>query len=117
MVAQLANVEVFSFASSADALEQAPSLAASLFIVDYRMPAPDGMALLAAIRADERIAHTPVVMVTAAEEREVCYAALEGGASDFLVRPVDPREFTRRIGNLLALEAARQDAAAHLVRE
>ena len=117
MVAGLDDVEVLSFASSAEALERAPTLGASLFIVDYRMPAPDGMALLSAIRADERICHTPVVMVTAAEEREVCYAALDRGASDFLVRPIDPREFTRRIGNLLALEASRQEAATRLLRE
>ncbi len=114
LVAQLHDVEVMSFAGSADALARAPSLEASLFIVDYRMPSPDGMAVLRAIRADGRIGQTPVVMITAAEEREVCYAALEHGASDFLVRPIDPREFTRRIGNLLALEAARSDAAANL---
>jgi diguanylate cyclase (GGDEF)-like protein len=117
LVAELAGVEVISFGRSAEALERAPELNASLFIVDYRMPAPDGMAMLAALRADPQTSLTPVVMITAAEEREVCYAALEHGASDFLVRPIDPREFTRRIGNLLALEAARSDAAAHLHRE
>jgi diguanylate cyclase (GGDEF)-like protein len=117
LVAELDAVEVLSFGSSAEALERAPALEASLFIVDYRMPAPDGMALLSALRADEKTRQTPVVMITAAEEREVCYAALELGASDFLVRPIDPREFTRRIGNLLALEAARHEAAAHLRRE
>jgi diguanylate cyclase (GGDEF)-like protein len=117
LVAELVDVEVLSFGSSAEALERAPTLYASLFIVDYRMPPPDGMAVLSAIRADERINHTPVVMITAAEEREVCYDALERGASDFLVRPIDPREFTRRIGNLLALEASRREAADHLLRE
>jgi diguanylate cyclase (GGDEF)-like protein len=117
LVSELNDVEVFSFGNSAEALERAPALNASLFIVDYRMPAPDGMAMLSAIRSDERIHQTPVVMITSAEEREVCYDALERGASDFLVRPIDPREFTRRIGNLLALEAARREAAAHLRRE
>jgi diguanylate cyclase (GGDEF)-like protein len=117
LVAGLTDVEVISFARSAEALARAPTLGASLFIVDYQMPAPDGMALLSAIRADERVCHTPVVMVTAAEEREVCYAALERGASDFLVRPIDPREFSRRIGNQLALEAARREVEAHLHRE
>jgi diguanylate cyclase (GGDEF)-like protein len=117
LVSELYDVEVLSFARSGEALERAPTLGASLFIVDYRMPAPDGMAVLTALRSDERTKLTPIVMVTAAEEREVCYAALERGASDFLVRPIDPREFTRRIGNLLALEAARSEAAANLRRE
>jgi diguanylate cyclase (GGDEF)-like protein len=117
MLARMADVEVLSFASSAEALERAPTLDASLFILDYQMPAPNGIELLSAIRADERIRHTPVVMVTAAEEREVCYAALELGANDFLVRPIDPRELKRRIDNLLALEAGRAEAAARLERE
>jgi diguanylate cyclase (GGDEF)-like protein len=117
LVSVLDDVEVFSFGRSTEALERAPTLGASLFIVDYRMPAPDGMAVLSAIRGDARTSRTPIVMVTAAEEREVCYAALEHGASDFLVRPIDPREFTRRIGNLLALEAARSAGVANLRRE
>jgi diguanylate cyclase (GGDEF)-like protein len=117
LVALLVDVEVLTFGSSAEALERAPALAASLFIVDYRMPAPDGMAVLSALRAGETTRHTPIVMITAAEEREVCYAALDSGASDFLVRPIDPREFTQRIGNLLALEASRVAAAAQLQRE
>lgn len=117
LVSELVDVEVLSFGHSAEALARAPTLDANLFIVDYRMPAPNGMELLSALREDPRTNLTPVVMVTAAEEREVCYAALERGASDFLVRPIDPREFTRRIGNQLALEAARHEAAAHLRRE
>jgi len=117
LVSELHEVEVLSFGRSAEALEHAPALDASLFIVDYRMPAPDGMAVLSTLRGAERTRLTPIVMVTAAEEREVCYAALERGASDFLVRPIDPREFTRRIGNLLALEAARFEATANLRRE
>jgi diguanylate cyclase (GGDEF)-like protein len=117
LVSELQDIEVFSFGRSGEALERAPTLDASLFIVDYRMPAPDGMAVLTALRSDERTSLVPIVMVTAAEEREVCYAALERGASDFLVRPIDPREFTRRVGNLLALEAARLEAAANLRRE
>lgn len=117
MLARMGDIEVISFANSAEALERAPALGASLYILDYQMPTPNGMELLAAIRADERIHHTPVVMVTAAEERDVCYAALELGANDFLVRPIDPRELKRRIDNLLALEAGRAEAAARLEHE
>jgi diguanylate cyclase (GGDEF)-like protein len=117
LVSELEDVEVMSFGSSAEALKRASTLDASLFILDFRMPAPDGMAVLSGLRSDDRTRLTPAVMVTAAEEREVCYAALERGASDFLVRPIDPREFTRRIGNLLALEAARRETEGNLRRE
>ncbi len=110
-----------SFAHSAEALERAPSLGASLFIVDYQMPAPDGMALLSAIRADARVGQTPVVMVTAAEEREVCYASPtseKGRHADFPWCGRSTRASSRAgSGNLLALEAARVENVTRLERE
>ncbi len=117
LLEDLSDVSVSTFGGSEEALAVAPSLDPSLFIVDYRMPPPDGMELLTRLRADPRTRDTPVVMVTAADEREVCYAALERGASDFLVRPIDPREFQRRVQNLLALEAARREAVDRLSKE
>jgi CheY-like chemotaxis protein len=55
LIRELDDVEVLSFASSPE--ERAPSLGASLFIIDYQMPTPNGMELLSAIRADERVRH------------------------------------------------------------
>jgi CheY-like chemotaxis protein len=57
-LAPLKDVEVLAFASSAEALDRAPARAASLYIVDYQMPTPNGLELLSALRADERVRHT-----------------------------------------------------------
>ncbi|MCW2244426.1 diguanylate cyclase (GGDEF)-like protein/PAS domain S-box-containing protein [Azospirillum fermentarium] len=73
-----------------------------LLVVDYQMPPPDGLAVIEAIRADPRHALVPVVMVTAADDRDVRYMALQSGATDFLTKPIDGIEFVARMRNLLA---------------
>jgi len=117
ILGELDDVAVSTFAGGAEALAAAQALDPSLFVIDYRMPTPNGLELLAQIRSSPQMGDVPVVMVTAAEERAVCYEALEKGVSDFIVRPLDPGEFLRRAGNLLAIERARRAATEHLRRE
>ena len=47
-------------------------------------------------------------MVTANEQREVRYQALEAGASDFLTKPVDKAEFLARLRNLCELRRSQR---------
>jgi DNA-binding response OmpR family regulator len=46
----------------------------------------DGWAVLRALKADEALAATPVIMVTIADERQ---RGLSLGAADYLIKPVD----------------------------
>ena len=61
-----------------------------LVIVDYMMPAPDGIEFIQRFRAVPEKSEVPMLMVTADHEKEVRYRALEGGANDFLTKPVRP---------------------------
>src|SRR3546814_14594496 len=45
----------------------------------------------------------PVLLVTAYEDRDLRYRALDAGATDFLLSPVDHHEFRVRSRNLLLL--------------
>jgi putative two-component system response regulator len=74
-----------------------------LIIVDYMMPAPDGIEFIQRCRADPAKAEVPILMVTADHEKEVRYRALENGANDFLTKPIDRIEFTSRVKNMLAI--------------
>ncbi len=74
-----------------------------LIIVDYMMPALDGLEFIRRFRASPRGSETPLLMVTAANEKEVRYAALECGATDFLSKPIDKNEFVPRVRNMLGL--------------
>jgi putative two-component system response regulator len=76
-----------------------------LVLLDIVMPQYTGLDILSAIRADEQLAHIPVVMLTALEDRETKCQALSLGATDFLAKPVDPSELISRIRNVLVVKA------------
>jgi two-component system chemotaxis response regulator CheY len=56
-------------------------------ISDWNMPNMDGLALLQAIRADERLKKIPVLMVTAEAKKENIVAAAQAGANGYVVKP------------------------------
>ena len=74
-----------------------------LVITDYKMPKLDGAEFVRQFRKLPLCFDVPVVVVTVYEDRDFRYRALEAGATDFLISPVDHHEFRTRIRNLLTL--------------
>jgi diguanylate cyclase (GGDEF)-like protein len=108
---EIPDVVVHAFRSSTEALEWCHGKDVDLFVFDYNMPAPNGLQMIWAIRALPDFALVPIVLVTGAHEREVRYKALDGGATDFLQKPVDLREMVARLTTLLRLQAAQKRLA------
>ena len=103
IAAQIGGTHAQTFVSSAAALVWCRSHEPDLIVLDYRMPAPNGIEFIQQYRAIYPQTDTPIVMVTGEKDREVRHRALESGASDFLNKPADPVEFLTRVRNLLAL--------------
>src|ERR671919_2527456 len=97
------GVQVKAFASPQAALEWLGRSAPDLVITDYKMPGMDGAYFIRAFRLRPGAGDVPVVVVTVYEDRNYCYQALEAGATDFLLSPVDHLEFRARARNLLTL--------------
>lgn len=58
------------------------------FVVsDWNMPNMTGIELLQAVRADAKLKHLPVLMVTAEAKKENIIAAAQAGASGYVVKP------------------------------
>ena len=70
-------------------------------ILDLMMPGMDGYEVLSAIRQNPRFETLPVIVATALSDRKSKLKALEGGASDFLYKPLDRPEMLLRVKNLL----------------
>ena len=103
---QAGDCEVVSFADPTPALACATSEGCDLILVDYWMPGVNGVDFVRAVRTHARTADVPVVMITSAADRSVRQAAIDAGATDFLMKPVDPIELRARLRNLLALRQA-----------
>ncbi|MFT4540422.1 MAG: putative two-component system response regulator [Planctomycetota bacterium] len=94
------------FATSAEkALEFLQASDYDAVISDINMPIMDGFDLLRQIRADERTADIPVVILTGNAERSLKRRALDLGATDLLNKPADREELVARIKSVLRLKA------------
>ncbi|HRK95232.1 MAG TPA: EAL domain-containing protein, partial [Rhodospirillales bacterium] len=110
------NVVVLTFDDPLRALDAFDGAPPDLIVTDYVMPTMDGEAFIRRCRRHPAASDVPIIVVTAYEDREFRYRALDTGASDFLLSPVDGREFCIRARNLLSLRrhqlADRKRAAA-----
>ncbi|WP_458735475.1 chemotaxis response regulator CheY [Zobellella taiwanensis] len=56
-------------------------------VTDWNMPGMQGIDLLRAIRADDKLKHLPVLMVTAEAKREQIITAAQAGVNGYVVKP------------------------------
>ncbi|AVD88561.1 response regulator [Pseudomonas sp. SWI44] len=56
-------------------------------ITDWNMPGMSGIDLLNFVRADDRIKHLPVLIVTAEAKREQIIKAAEAGVNGYVIKP------------------------------
>lgn len=92
--------DVVSAATGEEALALAASLP-DLVLLDLTLPDLAGVEVLQRLRRDETLSRIPVVVLTASTAREDRIRCLEGGAEDFLSKPVDEPELVARVRSLL----------------
>ncbi len=82
----------------------------SLIISDVAMPEVDGVELCRLLRAEERLRHIPILLVSAL--RKDAASVVEGlrtGADDYLAAPYDPVVFIARVARLLEIRRANEE--------
>lgn len=72
------------------------------FVVsDINMPNMNGFQLLAQIKADDKLKHLPVLMVTAEARKEDIVAAAQGGAAGYIVKPFTKATLEDKVANIM----------------
>ncbi len=74
-----------------------PCRVPDMVISDVMMPRLDGLALVAALRADPRTAAVPVLLLSARAGQEASIGGLQAGADDYLVKPFAAAELLARV--------------------
>ena len=95
------NLELFDTPSRA--LEFARNNRVDIVLTDYKLPEFDGIELVKQLRALPHCVDVPIVVITVVDDRKIRYDALEAGATDFLIKPLDDHETRARCANLLEL--------------
>ncbi len=72
-----------------------------LVVLDLMLPGRDGWEITRALRADERLAAIPILMLTARVEDTDKILGLELGADDYMSKPFNPREVVARVRAIL----------------
>jgi two-component system chemotaxis response regulator CheY len=66
-------------------------------ITDWNMPGMSGIDLLNHVRADNRIKHLPVLMVTAEAKREQIIKAAQAGVNGYVIKPFTAQVLKEKI--------------------
>lgn len=78
-------------------------------ITDWNMPEMQGLDLLKFVRADEKLAKLPVLLLTAEAKREQIIEAAQAGVNGYVVKPFSAHTLKDKIDKILR---ARDAAAA-----
>jgi adenylate cyclase len=94
----------YRFAEASDgvvALQLARELTPDVIILDLMLPRLSGLDVLEELRADERLQHIPVLVMTA--WNDTYEEALAAGANRFLAKPFHPDELKTAVDELAGL--------------
>jgi len=95
-----AGFEVEVEANGRNVLGAIHSLSPDVLILDVMLPGLDGYEILRQLRADERTAELPVLMLTAKGQREDRKTAFECGADLFITKPFANSEIVTAVETL-----------------
>src|SRR6266487_3013400 len=100
-LARQGYLNVTTAADGRQALELLNSRPFDLVLLDIMMPNVNGYEVLAAMKANSRLRHIPVIMISAVDEIDSVIRCIELGAEDYLPKPFNPTLLRARVGACL----------------
>ncbi len=121
-----AGYRVSLASSGEEALAYLELVTPDLILMDVVMPGLSGREVMRRIKEDSERPFIPVILITGRGDQESKVDALDAGADDFLVKPVDLTELLARVRSMLRLQRSQRSLRAeqrktelllHLTRE
>ena len=82
------------------ALQLLESNRVNLVFLDWNMPEMDGIEFLKKVRAMPDYKELPIIMVTSEAAKYNVVEALQSGATDYIVKPVNEKVFAEKISEI-----------------
>src|SRR5512147_618315 len=79
------------------ALEKVIENKPTVVLCDVMMPKMDGFEVCRRIRKDESIAHIPIFLITALDDRDSRIKGIDAGADDYISKPLDRIEILAKV--------------------
>jgi len=94
--------KVISAKNGADALKLLQAQRIDAVLSDWNMPVMNGVELLRAVRADSKLAHIPILMITSETERGRIQDVITSGVNGLLVKPYNAGQLRDRLERMLS---------------
>lgn len=91
---------VFNGVEALEYIRQGDSPHPDLILLDLNMPLMNGREFLAELKKDQSLQHIPVVILTTSDVEEDVVRTYQLGASGYITKPVDLRQFMEAIHQL-----------------
>jgi chemosensory pili system protein ChpA (sensor histidine kinase/response regulator) len=104
-VLQEQGFEVITARDGVDATEQLQERVPDLLLLDIEMPRMDGYGVAEFVRADARLRHIPIMMITSRSGQKHRDRAKQAGANAYLTKPYKEAELLAEVGRLLDKES------------
>ncbi|GHV83733.1 response regulator [Spirochaetia bacterium] len=82
------------------ALQALGSHSVHLVLLDWNMPQLSGIEFLRKVRAIEQYKNLPIIMVTSESARYNVVEALKSGATDYIIKPINDKNFRDKISKI-----------------
>jgi len=102
LLKELGFVNVQEAEDGVEALTKLRSEEFDFVVSDWNMPNMTGLELLKQIRADAKLKHLPVLMVTAEAKKENIIEAAQAGASGYVVKPFTASTLDEKLKKIFA---------------
>ncbi len=95
------EIDIIEAADGDEAWQLLQQRRPQLALLDVQMPGRTGIDLARAIRADEHLANTRVILLTSKAQQQDVDAGLAAGADRYLTKPFSPLELLEHVEQLL----------------
>lgn len=97
-----------------EAVDVAKKFRPDLVLLDVMMPKMDGVEACRQIRAMPELMNTFIVFLTARAEEYSEIAAFDGGADDYILKPIKPRALMSRISAIFRRDSKKKTVASQI---
>jgi len=105
-----ASVRVFEAPDGATAIDQAIAIRPDLVLLDVDLPDVNGLEVCRRLKAEAALAHTKIVMLTAAAQQDDVARGFTAGADQYLTKPFSPVRLLTLVEQLVSVTEPCQPA-------
>ncbi len=106
--------DVRTASEGAEGVEIAKKFHPDLVLLDIMMPKMDGVEACRQIRAMPELVNTFIVFLTARAEEYSEIAAFDGGADDYILKPIKPRALMSRISAIFRRDSKKKTTSTQI---